>query len=589
MSVQSAEKKLLYLAGLLAAGTLVILLNVAAARYLRLRADITADRRFTIDARAIKELRRLQAPVHVTWYVTEPLPPHYGDLYRETVDRINEMKRYAGDKLVFEYKKLPEKISRERIAELAQKFNVQPVAQAVQEAAKAQVQLVYSTFVITYLDRETQYVRDYRRSGALEYCLMRAIARATRREKPVVVLLKPAMEMSRPQAPYGHPTPRPSPHEEFLREALREDYDLRIITLGPDEPLPENTKCLLVIQPEELSRRQVYEISRYLARGGRAIMALPAVEQDLDVAPDPDSLKIQFKASKASGLAGLLASWGIEIPQRVVCDVNCADFEVRYRRFSALRPMPEVVLLDQKNMAQDSPLTQDVDDLGFPFTSYLAVEEKKAREAGLEVTNLLQTSGRAWLQETGKSYDLVELWQQRNEQARKEAEGEKYRLAVQLTGKFPLLHAGQPVPAWEDEGKTDPKAPKARLAEKERQEGAVTLVASSFWLRWYVLRHFAPPGLRAYPNYYEFSPGWKFFATALELHTLGEGGLVSMKLKGYKNRPARPTSDAEKIVLVAVTCGAVPLLLVVFGIARWMVRAAARRRYRRRVLALEGS
>src|SRR6202035_5412440 len=110
------------------------------------------------------------------------------------------------------------------------------------------------------------------REAFLEYDLTRLVSELGRRGKPVVALLD-GLGLA------GNPMMR-LPEQQVLVE-MKQFFDVKPIS-GDVEKLPEGTRVLMVVHPQNLSQRTLYTIDQWVLGGNAAMIFVdPYAENQL--------------------------------------------------------------------------------------------------------------------------------------------------------------------------------------------------------------------------------------------------------------------------------------------------------------------
>ena len=134
------------------------------------------------------------------------------------------------------------------------------------------------------------------REAFLEYDLTRLVSELGRRGKPVVALLD-GLGLA------GNPMMR-LPEQQVLVE-MKQFFDVKPIT-GDVEKLPEGTRVLMVVHPQNLSQRTLYTIDQWVLGGNAAMIFVdPYAENQLSPPGEPPE-------NPTSTLEPLFKAWGVK-------------------------------------------------------------------------------------------------------------------------------------------------------------------------------------------------------------------------------------------------------------------------------------
>src|SRR5215469_11968739 len=145
------------------------------------------------------------------------------------------------------------------------------------------------------------------REPFLEYDLTRLVSELGRRGKPVVALLDGLGLSGNPMAQL--------PEQQTLVE-MKQFFDVQPIQ-GDIQKLPDNTRVLMVVHPQDLTPHTLYTIDQWVLGGNPAIIFVdPYAENQFHPGQEPPP-------RPGSTLEPLFTAWGVKFdPTRAVGDPN---------------------------------------------------------------------------------------------------------------------------------------------------------------------------------------------------------------------------------------------------------------------------
>ncbi|MCX7804093.1 MAG: GldG family protein [Planctomycetota bacterium] len=570
---RGSRRMLLLTAGLLLTGILVVA-NVLASRFF-LREDITAEKRYSLSEPAVRILKRLKDKVVVKYYVSNTESPALQQLKRETIDRLIEFQMASDGNFEFEV------IDPEPDPDLQKTLkdrDIVPVTWPLPTKSGVEFANGYSAMTVNYLDKKVDPIQPYMDLSRLEYDLLRRVLAVTQDEKPVVAMYAP-----RPDIPPHMMNPMMMPQDEFagLPDAFKENFDVRRIDLKEGSSIPKETKCLLILKPKELKPRQRYEVTKYIAEGGNAILCLPrySIGSRMFFGPLAEEIK--------TGLEEDLESWGVRIDPEVVCDASYRRSAVAFMSAGKVQiaQPPTAIMVSGSNLNQDSFITMRMSDVPLPWSAPIRIDEAKAKAAGLTITPLARSHAATWLLHLPLEADGL-----RKIPSKKEELKPQQILACYIEDKFPFAFNDKPAPKWEkDKDSHSPDEDKDKEKDKDKKddvegpptkiqskEGRVVLFSTADHLN---LTNLQVDRLGIFGSPYERAMYMVY--NALEGFTLGDD-LIKIRAKHYEERALKPLEPNEEIIWQAVLVGAVPLAVAAFGLIRWLIRRQARVLYEKR-------
>jgi gliding-associated putative ABC transporter substrate-binding component GldG len=375
-------------------GSLVLVNLLARDHFVRI--DLTRGDQFTLSAASVATMESLEDPVQVTAYFSSDLPAQFVAHERYVRDLLEEFHSASGGMLGFEFidphaeesaedrevrkevrrdifgRPVREQTSVER--ELEQ-LGIQPVEIRVIEADAQQTRRGYLGIVIRYRE-ETEVIPVVQSTSGIEYDLTSMIRRLVRTKIPVVGV---------PQI-HGEANAQ----EELTRmgQLLARNYELRPISGERLDSIDDDVDALLIIGNQQPYDPQEQELlDQFLMQGKSAAFLLDLVSVDLQ----------QFTPTPVEhGFGPMLASYGVDIGDQLVADIECASLSVAERRgyMMVQTPVKYPFIPQLRFPDEDSPLTRGLAETLLPFAAPLVLREVD----GVEWTALASSSEDSWLE-----------------------------------------------------------------------------------------------------------------------------------------------------------------------------------------------
>ncbi len=549
------------------------------------RFDLTQGHIYTVSGTSKKILRALKAPVTVKLYISpeEKMPAGMKTLESDISGKLEEFRLASGGK--FQYKILHmEAVNAVRDAkegrkdslesELSQK-GVQPFQVQSIEADEVGVKLIYSSMSIAYKEKPEEILPRIMPEtlNELEYLLISKIFRMTLSEIPRVAIMAPyeernidpQMQMLLAQLGAGAPQGYREDKYELLPMALKyEGYETDRIRLSEEEPIPAGTKTLVIAEPSRLSKRQLYEISRFVAGGGSLLLAVQNYEYDYR--PMGRSLTL-MPLAKTPGINALIKQWGLRVSKKILIDEQHETINMsggaRLGPFDIPVPvkLPIQILIPPSGMNADFSITSRLSSLFYLWGTALEIDTQKAAAQGLKVTTLLKSSPNSreipFKPGPMRAGDLI------NPQG---AQGQgSFPLAVYAEGIFKDVYAGQAAPLW--------KKPKPREKQPAVENPALVPPASAKILLIGAATIFQKQLAQGGGH-------MNFFLNAVDAMTLGDD-LVKIRSQHVTDRSIGRTSTAAKLAWRLFVTLFVPLSIVFTGTLRVFWRRQTKEKYMR--------
>ena len=104
--------------------------------------------------------------------------------------------------------------------------------------------------------------------------------------------------------------------------ALEAEFDVRSIDLTEGKPIPRQIAVLLIIRPENLSDKAIYEIDQFLMRGGRLVVCADAFSFDLETRDADRRTPNTIKKVELDGFRKFLRHLGADVGDSMILDTK---------------------------------------------------------------------------------------------------------------------------------------------------------------------------------------------------------------------------------------------------------------------------
>ena len=519
---------------------IVALINFLSSRRF-IRADLTADKRYTISQSTKKVLKRLDDIVTIDAYFSRQ-PARIAQLRQSVRDMLEEYRAFS--------KNLQINFIDPATGDEAQKQQLRfigiPEMQVnVIEKDKAEIANVYMGIAILYADKK-EVLPVVQTTANLEYDLTSAILKVTSKEIKTIGFLTGHDELDVFGQAFGP-----------LRQELSKQYDVRKVPIEADKAIDADVATLVVAGPKkELTEREKYEIDQFIMRGGRALFLV-------------DPVVIQYEglnvSSLTTGLNDLLEHYGVKLNDNLVLDVSMDQLTysqgfmtvtTSYAYFiKVLKQYQYRTGETSDGLSKDSIITNQLESLTFPWAGSLELIPNA--DTPVEAIALAKTSRGGWTAQS--PYNISPT----NRQFQPPASVQQaHTVAISLSGVFKSFYASKAIPPAEysepDEVVTAKPAEEERTTKTDSETTQIVVVRNSQFLQ------------QGRPD------GQLFFLNTVDWLTLGEE-LINIRSHGVTNRPLKEVSESEKFFLKFISIAGVPILVVAFGLVRFFLRRRAKR------------
>ena len=333
------------------------------------RLDVSEDKLYTLSDGTQSILQSIDEPVVLHFFFSERLGkevPLYASYSRRIRELLVEIVAVADGKVVL-VEHNPEPFSKAEDLAVAHGVQGIPVDQGSELSffGLSGINSVDVLELIPFFQTE--------REKLLEYDLVQMINTLSNTEPAVVGIMSslPVMgDMSaqmqgRPLVPWS------------IAKKIKDNFSVINLPQSIDD-LPSNIDVMMVVHPQQMNQRAIYELEQFLFRGGRAMIFIdPKAESDLSLGPNTTS-------SSTDNIQFLLAQWGIEVPTgQLLGDKSMA---LRINAGTASQPLPAEYLVwlrvSAAQMNQDDPVVSQLPDMNLASTGFIL--QKKASTLSVE-------------------------------------------------------------------------------------------------------------------------------------------------------------------------------------------------------------
>jgi len=504
------------LVGLLALLAILIAVNILIG-LVRVRADLTEEKLYTLSAGTRTVLKSLDGPVTLKFFFSgsaPEVPMPLKNFARQVEDLLKEYELAADGKLLVEtYNPRPDSDAEE----WAQRYGLigEPLGLAESALYLGLVAVKGDTHsVIPFLDPRTEEL--------LEYSITRMIARAANPKKPVLGILSSLPVMGVRSFPYalpGQPPPKNQPPWVVFKD-LNKDYEVRQLPLETDAIDP-GIDVLVIVHPKKLPEKTFYAIDQFVLRGGRLL----AFIDPLCLADAMNQDAAMGMARPASDLGPLTAAWGITYePDKVVADL-AASTRVQ-RNDNTIEDNPVFLSLRHPNIDGRDIITSSLESLGLPVAGAFSGTGME----GLSVGSLLVSSEQSALISTMSA-------QLGGEAVRREFQSglKRLNLAIRLQGKFKTAFPQGKPKSEPDPAKKDAAPADTAPALKESSKASMVVLVADVDMLYdtFAVQELPVFGQRVFQP---LNDNVNFFVNAVE-QLSGSADLAQIRARGRFDRP----------------------------------------------------
>jgi len=454
MKQKNLETILYSTAGVVVMFVLLIAFYVVSSAF-KQRADLTADKAFTLSPGTKAILNKLDSRVTIRFYCTQDttaMPPMLRTYSQHIEDLLNEYKVAGHGKIIIE------KLDPKPDSDAEDSARLDGISGQATSAFGGDK--VYLGIAVSMLDEKVAVPwLPPDRERLLEYDISRAISRVINPTPPVLGVMSALPIFGSAPNPMMRQMGQSSSEPWAFLSEIKKDFTVREIPMTTTK-IDDDIKVLLVVHPRDITDETQYALDQFVLRGGK-LLAFLDPHAYFDQKHDQMS-QVLGESSGQSTLDKLLKGWGLNMDlNKVTADMGFAG-----RNSQNGEVMPTVLLINKTGINNDDVVTSQIDNLVMPFAGAFTGTPAD----GLKETVLLHSTADSEL------VDAITATVGQEQIAKDfKASNTNYALAIRLTGKFKTAFPdGPPKPA-----KADVPAPSGPQLKESTGNGAVILVADS--------------------------------------------------------------------------------------------------------------
>jgi ABC-2 type transport system permease protein len=305
---------------------LLVLINFAAS-YFPVRADLTAEKRFTLSNPAKKMLKAMNGQVNITVFLDGDMPKDFKKLRNSTNELLKEFKEYGKSNIKFVFKKAGEGLTDsaktyflDSIATLGIKgYNINAQVKEGEGTEQRQVVpgalLAYKgrVMAVDLLSGQSDALDESsinRVEATLEYKFASTIQQITKDSIPVVgYLLGNGEEFSQRI-------------KDMVDHNLRKKYNFFFLPIDSVPAIPAVFNAIIVNKPtRKFTEEQKLKLDQYTMQGGKLIWMIDNLYAEMDSLQRSKNEFIAF--DRGLDIEDLLFKYGVRINLDLVQDLNC--------------------------------------------------------------------------------------------------------------------------------------------------------------------------------------------------------------------------------------------------------------------------
>jgi ABC-2 type transport system permease protein len=464
----------------------VLLIVIYLSAGIGFRADLTADKRYSLTSSTRQLLSNLDTAIEIHVFLTGELPADYKKLSVATAELLDDFKSLSGNLVRVKFEKPGEDISddtaRAVLYDSLAQLGVVFERNEITSTDKSTAQLIVPSALVVYGNRKPVAVdlrssrkvfRQYNvmndvepledkeatRNAAealLEYKFANAIDKLTRKTIPTIAYL------------VGNGEPVDLKVND-LGESLRNDYRLAVFDLKQGYPDPAMIDAMIIVKPTQtFTEEDKLKLDQYVMNGGKLLWFVDKLHAELDSLMRSQAEYTAF--DRGLDIDDLLFKYGVRINGDLLQDLNCSKIPIVVGRNPdgspnmQRVPWPYYPFLSSQT---DNPISKNIDRVLPIFPS--SIDTVKA--PGIQKTILLSSDTNS---RRISSPAIVSVNSVSNEEDLRSFNKSFVPVAVLLEGAFQSLFANRASAALMDSVQRTTNRPFLKQAAKPGKQIVVS-------------------------------------------------------------------------------------------------------------------
>ena len=342
------------------------------------RADLTADRTFTLSPGSKRIVTKLDDPVTLEFFVSRSdvkLRPYLESYSRRVETLLREYVAASGGKVKL--------IITDPRPDTKEEQRAQRHGIAAMRAAQGSAYLG-----LTAQQAETVKalpMLDPSRERFLEFDLSKLIASASRLDRPKLAFIS-SLPISNQIPQGGEQQPSAA---DFLLAELGQTYEVITLNTTANE-LPKNVAVVALVHAHHIDEQLAYAIDQFLLKGGPVFAAVDPLSRIQKFSQGNMPFMMAPMALTAASDPALLRAWGVNVDLDAVTGDAASSVSIRSSRGDAVQYQPAFAA-GAAAFSKDSPLTSDLRELAFMEAGSISLIS--GAEARLKFEPLVTMSG----------------------------------------------------------------------------------------------------------------------------------------------------------------------------------------------------
>jgi ABC-type uncharacterized transport system involved in gliding motility auxiliary subunit len=497
------------------------------------RADLTADRTFTLSPGSKRIVTKLDEPVTLEYFVSRSdvkLRPYLESYSRRIETLLREYVAASGGKVkLIVTDPRPDTKEEQR----AQRHGIAPMRAAQGSAYLGlTAQQADTVKVLPMLDPS--------RERFLEFDLSKLIASASRLDRPKLAFIS-SLPITNQAPQGGEQQPGPA---DFLLAELGQTFEVITLNTTANE-LPKGVAVVALVHAHHIDEQLAYAVDQVLLNGGPVFAAVDPLSRIQKFQQGNMPFMMAPMAMTAASDPALLRAWGVNVDLDAIMGDSASSVAIRSSRGDPVQYQPAFAA-GAAAFSKESPLTTDLREVAFMEAGSISLISGAEKRLKFEPLITMSGAGMGAIDVASANagpFEKVAL--------SFKTDGKDRVLAAAFSGEFvsafpkgaPAPGKPEPTPPGQPPKPAAQPLPGPHLATSKKPARLFVVADSDFMMDPFTVRQRQVGGQAAMEP---INDNLGFVVSVLE--TLGGSDeLVSLRSKGTSLRPFKKVQELERI------------------------------------------
>jgi ABC-type uncharacterized transport system involved in gliding motility auxiliary subunit len=497
------------------------------------RADLTADRTFTLSPGSKRIVTKLDEPVTLEFFVSRSdvkLRPYLESYSRRIETLLREYVAASGGKVKLVVTD-PRPDTKEE--QRAQRHGIAPM-RAAQGSAYLGLTAAQADTV------KALPMLDPSRERFLEFDLSKLIASVSRLDRPKLAFIS-SLPITNQVPQGGEQQPGPA---DFLLAELGQTFEVITLNTTANE-LPKDVAVVALVHAHHIDEQLAYAVDQFLLNGGPVFAAVDPLSRIQKFQQGNMPFMMAPMAMTAASDPALLRAWGVNVDLDAVTGDAASSVSIRSSRGDATQYQPAFAA-GGAAFSKESPLTTDLREVAFMEAGSIGLISGAEKRLKFEPLVTMSGPGMGTVDVNSANagpFEKVAL--------SFKTDGKSRVLAASISGEFisafpkgaPAPGKPEPTPPGQPPKTAAQPLPGPHLAKSVKPARLFVVADSDFMMDPFTLRQRQVGGQAAMEP---INDNLGFVVSVLE--TLGGSDeLVSLRSKGSSLRPFKKVQELERV------------------------------------------